>query len=181
MARSAAPADTIADFEPARQRLFITTLAETGCISDACAAAGITPKSAYRLRAHPKAAAFVEAWDRALLAATGRLASIAFDRAIKGSTREYWKDGECVAEVRTPSDRLLMFLLGKLDARRFGAFAGMTVASPDPLVAARHGLATALDRLVDIDCPVEPLDEVHYQPMPLGDVDGFARVKGSRA
>ena len=186
-------ADPITDFEPARlrprhdgwtaerQRTFIATLAETGCISDACAAAGISPKSAYRLRAHPRAGAFVEAWDRALAVATGRLASIAFDRAIKGSTREYWKDGEMVAEVRSPSDKLLMFLLTKLDARRFGAFAGVTVASPDPLVAARDGLADALGRLVDIDYPIEPLGEAHYQPVPLADLDGFARPPAKKA
>ena len=182
-------ADPITDFEPARlrprhdgwtaerQRTFIATLAETGCISDACVAAGISPKSAYRLRAHANAGAFVEAWDRALLVATGRLASIAFDRAIKGTTREMWKDGELVAEVRAPSNRMVMFLLSKLDARRFGAFAGMAVSTPDPLVAARTGLGDALDRLVDIDYPVEPLGDRHYQPVPLADPDGFARTK----
>jgi hypothetical protein len=185
--------DPITDFEPARlrprhdgwtaerQRTFIATLAETGCISDACVAAGISPKSAYRLRAHPSAGAFVEAWDRALAVATGRLASIAFDRAIKGSTRETWKDGELVGEVRAPSDKLLMFLLTKLDARRFGAFAGISVASPDPLAIARDGLAEALDRLVDIDCPIEPLGETHYRPVPLADLDGFARPPAKKA
>ena len=193
MAYGAPRIDTLTDFEPARlrprhdgwtaerQRTFIATLAETGCISDACAAAGISPKSAYRLRAHPSAGAFVEAWDRALAVATGRLASIAFDRAIKGSTREMWKDGELVGEVRAPSDKLLMFLLTKLDARRFGAFAGMSVASPDPLAIARDGLAEALDRLVDIDCPIEPLGETHYQPVPLADLDGFARPPAKKA
>jgi hypothetical protein len=193
MAYGAPRIDTLTDFEPARlrprhdgwtadrQRVFIATLAETGCISDACAAAGISPKSAYRLRAHPAAGAFVEAWDRALAVATGRLASIAFDRAIKGSTREMWKDGELVGEVRAPSDKLLMFLLTKLDARRFGAFAGMSVTSPDPLVAARDGLGALLDRLVDIDCPVEPLGAAHYQPVPLIDVDGFARPHARKA
>ena len=154
-------ADPITDFEPARlrprhdgwtaerQRTFIATLAETGCISDACVAAGISPKSAYRLRAHPKAGAFVEAWDRALLVATGRLASIAFDRAIKGTTREMWKDGELVAEVRAPSDRMVMFLLSKLDARmaqvvELRYFAGMT----EPEIAQALGIT---DRTVRRD------------------------------
>ena len=184
----AAVTDTITDFEPARrrprhdgwtaerQRMFIATLAETGCISDACVAAGISPKSAYRLRADPRAGAFVEAWDHALVIATGRLASIAFDRAINGSTREYWKNGEMVAEVRAPSDRMLMFLLMRLDARRFGVLAGVEGAGPDPQVATRAGLAAALDRLVDVDCPVESLDACHYQPAPLTDTDGLTRA-----
>src|SRR5436190_19917640 len=40
-----------------RQRAFIAVLAETGCVSEACAEIGITPRSAYRLREHPKAKA----------------------------------------------------------------------------------------------------------------------------
>nr|MBA3243033.1 hypothetical protein [Acidobacteriota bacterium] len=66
-----------ASFEPAairtrqdgwtadRQRNFIAALAETGCVSEACAEVGITARSAYRLREHPLAAAFRAAWDHA--------------------------------------------------------------------------------------------------------------------
>ena len=43
-----------------RQRTFIAALAETGCVSEACGEVGITARSAYRLRAHPGAAAFRE-------------------------------------------------------------------------------------------------------------------------
>ena len=41
-----------------RQRTFIRCLAETGCMKTACAEVGITPRSAYRLREHPRAAGF---------------------------------------------------------------------------------------------------------------------------
>jgi hypothetical protein len=136
-------------------------------------AADVTPRSAYRLRAHPDAASFVAAWDRALLVATGRLAAVAFNRAINGTVREVWKDGELVGQVRTPSDKLLMFLLARLDARRFGAFAGMAVASDDPLVAARTGTIAAIDTLGDIDCAAEPLTADQYRAPPLTDIDGL--------
>ena len=41
-----------------RQRTFLTVLAETGCISDACCLAGVSSRSAYRLRQRPDAAHF---------------------------------------------------------------------------------------------------------------------------
>ncbi|MBX9858014.1 MAG: hypothetical protein K2Y20_00300, partial [Sphingomonas sp.] len=37
-----------------RQRDFITALADSGCITLACRAVGVSPQSAYRLRRHPK-------------------------------------------------------------------------------------------------------------------------------
>src|SRR5689334_9510934 len=64
--KSAAAAATasadLTDFDPApvkprhdgwtaeRQRAFIAALAEQGCVSDACRAVGVSPRSAYRLR-----------------------------------------------------------------------------------------------------------------------------------
>ncbi|HEU4961124.1 MAG TPA: hypothetical protein VFT56_12015 [Sphingomonas sp.] len=187
MATSPSSPDLAAEFAPVRlkprhdgwtaerQRQFIETLAERGCISDACEAVGLTPKSAYRLRRHPDGAAFAEAWDRALAVATGRLVAIAFDRAIKGGTREVWKDGICVAEFRAPSDRLLMFLLSRLDARRFGSLAGLGLSAEDPLVAARAALPGLIDRLIDTACPAEPLGLSDYSPDPLHDGTAFAR------
>ena len=158
-----------------RQRIFIETLAETGCVSDACVAAGVTPRSAYSLRRHAKAKGFAEAWDRALMLATGRLVSIAFDRAVKGSIRELWKNGECVGEVRAPSDKLLMFLLSKLDARRFGSLAGLNVATEDPLALARRALPLLVDGLSDVDLDADPLAPADYHPPALTDTDGLAR------
>ena len=43
-----------------RQRTFLTVLAETGCISEACSEAGVSSRSAYRLRQLPHAKAFAE-------------------------------------------------------------------------------------------------------------------------
>lgn len=49
-----------------RQYRFLFALAETGNVSTACAEAGLSRRAAYRLRAHPKGAAFAAAWDAAL-------------------------------------------------------------------------------------------------------------------
>ncbi len=56
-----------------RQRLFLNTLANSGSIAVAAHVADITPRSAYRLRNHPKGAAFARAWDAALMRAGSRL------------------------------------------------------------------------------------------------------------
>ena len=97
-----------------RQRTFLTVLAETGAISTACAKAGVSSRSAYRLRTHPDAAAFASGWDQALKLATVRLTTLAFERATRGTVREVWRNGELVMQTRMPSDRLLMFLLQHL-------------------------------------------------------------------
>jgi hypothetical protein len=41
-----------------RQRTFLSALAETGCISEACAHAGVSSRSVYRLRQRADAAHF---------------------------------------------------------------------------------------------------------------------------
>lgn len=131
---SASPAeDLIAGYAPVatvprsdgwaieRQKIFLTALTETGCVSDAATAADISPRSAYRLRARPEAAAFADAWDAALHIASHRLVSLAWERAVYGATEEVWSEGRRVAERRKPSDRLLIFLLRNLDPLKFGA------------------------------------------------------------
>lgn len=123
----AAAAETPAeDFEPAqlrprhdgwtaeRQRTFLTVLAETGSISMACSRAGVSSRSAYRLRAHPNGAAFALAWDAALKLATARLTALAYEWATRGTVKETWVEGELKSTTRAPSDKLLMFLLQHL-------------------------------------------------------------------
>lgn len=145
-----------------RQRAFIAALAETGCVSEACAEVGITPRSAYRLREHPGARAFAEAWDHALSFASSRLASIAFERAIHGSVERIYRNGELVEERRRPSDKLLMWLLGHIDPVGFGWLSRMPGGAPDvsfyKLQHARKQMPKQLRKLSDIDadeCPAE--------------------------
>jgi hypothetical protein len=126
-----------------RQRIFIAALADSGSVSDAARAAGVSARSAYRLRRRPGAEAFDRAWDQALVFASQRLTAIAFDRAINGSRREVWRDGVLVAEMRAPSDRLLMFLLTKWDDKRYGKLGDLYhIPTTDP----RHSPETSCPR-----------------------------------
>ena len=155
----------------ARQRAFIAALAESGCVSEACAEVGITARSAYRLRERPEAAAFRAAWDHAQSLATVRLTALAFERAIHGSAECFYKDGELVAERRKPSDRLLMWLLAHHDPVTYGWLGKPQKEAPDPsfypLQSARRELPALLDGLADVppaDCPAERLSAADYDP-----------------
>ena len=150
-----------------RQRTFLTVLAETGCISHAAGAAGVSARSAYRLRQRPDAVVFAEAWDAALRLATLRLTTVAFERAIRGTVREIWRDGERVAEMRTPSDRLLVFLLQHLLPK---GNAPSRLDSFDTSIAEiRGGFPERLARLVDNEVEMVPLESRDFFGQAPGD------------
>lgn len=146
-----------------RQRTFLTVLAETGSISHACTEAGISPRSAYRLRARPEAAAFADAWEQALKLASIRLVTIAFERATRGTVKEFWKNGELVGETRSPSDKVLMFILRHLLPN--GAPGSLALLNGTMTDAARTAFPAALDRLEDSDVPLVPLEQRDYFPV----------------
>jgi len=138
----------LAGWSAERQRLFLVNLAETGSVHLASAAARLTARSAYRLRA--RSPAFAAAWDTADQLAVGRLSAIAFDRAINGRTEQVWHEGRLVAEKRLPSDKLLMWLLARLDPRRFAApWELRKDGAADPQGLAREGFPALLDALSD--------------------------------
>ena len=125
----------------ARQREFLATLSETGCVSQACVAVNKSAQSAYRLRRRPDAAAFDQAWDQALVFASQRLTAIAFERAINGVVEETVSNGEIVTLRRYPHG-LLTFLLKSFDPTRYGKLSGITPFEVlDPREQARGALA----------------------------------------
>lgn len=131
-----------------RQRVFLTALAETGSVHLASASARLTAQSAYGLRA--RSPAFAAAWDTAEQLAVGRLAALAFDRAINGRVEQLWREGELVMEKRLPSDRLLMWLLARLDPRRFAASWERRGETTDPQDAAHLAFPDRLAALTDV-------------------------------
>ena len=138
----------LAGWSADRQRVFLANLAETGSVHLAASSARLTARSAYRLRA--RSPAFAAAWDTADQLAVGRLSAIAFDRAINGRTEQVWHEGQLVAEKRLPSDRLLMWLLARLDPRRFAApWELRKDGAADPQAAARESFPALLDALAD--------------------------------
>ncbi len=152
-----------------RQRAFIAALAETGCVSEACAEVGITPRSAYRLREHPAAAAFRFAWEHAQSLATGRLAALAWERAVHGTPDRIYKDGVLVLERRKPNDKLLMWLLTHHDPVTYGWASRPPGSAPDMtffrVQHARAELANHVANLADVapaECRAEAVPPDGY-------------------
>ncbi len=152
-----------------RQRVFLTVLAETGSVSEACVQAGVSSRSAYRLRARPDAPQFAAGWDHALKLATVRLTALAFERATRGTVREMWRDGKLHYSTREPSDRLLTFLLQHLlpagrPGERWTGCEAMTNA-------ARASFPAALGALVDHPVEMVPIAYREYYGELPGDQD----------
>jgi hypothetical protein len=81
----------LAGWSADRQRLFLSTLAETGSVHLASSGARLSARGAYRLRT--RSPAFARAWDTALQLAVGRLSAIVFDRAINGRVEQIYQAG----------------------------------------------------------------------------------------
>jgi len=137
----------LAGWSAERQRLFLCTLAETGSVHLAASAARLTARSAYRLRA--RSPAFARGWDTAQQLSVGRLSAIAFDRAINGRIEQVYHQGELVGERRVPNDRLLTWLLARLDPKRF-ALPWEQRGDADPQAEAVAALSGLLDDLTDV-------------------------------
>jgi hypothetical protein len=71
--RDAVPAAP-ARWTPARQRIFLSALLETGCVGRAARAAGMSRSSAHRLRVRLAGTPFDRTWDRALAEHARRMA-----------------------------------------------------------------------------------------------------------
>ena len=136
-----------------RQRVFILSLAETGSVHQAAKEALMSAaRGAYALRVRSQP--FREAWDAAQQLAVGRLSALAFDRAINGRPEQVYQDGELVGERRVPNDKLLMWLLARLDPRRFAMPWEQREGTGDPQAEASAAFPGRIDAIED----VEPFD-----------------------
>jgi hypothetical protein len=136
------PSRKTGGWSAARQRGFIEALAETGSVHVSARSAGLSARSAYALRV--RSAAFAAAWDGAQMLAVGRLSALAFDRAIHGRVEQLYHQGELIGERRIPSEKLLMWLLARLDPGRFAAPWERRIGDDSNPQGAMHGAFPAL-------------------------------------
>ncbi|UVO55441.1 hypothetical protein [Sphingomonas sp. SUN039] len=134
-----------------KQRRFIEVLADTGLVGTAAKAVGLTRESAYRLRRAAGAEAFADAWDAARHHAGGLIEDIAFERAIEGVAVPVLNEhGEAIASRTRYDNRLLVFLLRRLRADRYGGDPrggpppGAADRAPPPLALSLRALEPAL-------------------------------------
>jgi hypothetical protein len=124
----------------AARAAFIASLAECGEVRAALATVGLSPKSAYRLRATDPD--FARAWDTALLHSRQTIVAELTSRALHGWQEEVWFRGELVGTRTRHDSRLLLALVARLDAAAGQADeARIRRAAPqfaDVLAALRH-------------------------------------------
>ncbi|MCY7281020.1 MAG: hypothetical protein LH610_09040 [Sphingomonas bacterium] len=98
-----------------KMALFCGNLAETGIVTFACRASGMSAQSAYGLR--HRNPLFAKAWEAALSMARERLADELLARSLKGGAEQLLKDGCIVAERHTFDNKLAFAMLRRLDHR----------------------------------------------------------------
>ena len=116
-ATAPSPVDSVVTFAPAalrprfdgwtapKQTAFIGLLADGATVREAAQAVGMTEISAYRLRRHPNAEAFRQAWVEAREQAVNVLGEALFDRAIAGVVVPVFNQaGEKIGERRRYND-----------------------------------------------------------------------------
>ncbi|WP_245841829.1 LysR family transcriptional regulator [Sphingomonas lenta] len=89
-----APSAVRAQWTPAKQRIFLAALLETGSVSRAARAAGMSRSSAHRLRTRLAGTTFDRLWDQALAVHAQRMADPFAAQA---------EDGASPARPRGPS------------------------------------------------------------------------------
>ena len=145
-----------------KQLTFIQMLAETGCVTEAARAVGMSVGSAYALRRRPEAQSFREAWDVALDYGVGRLADAALGRAINGVAQPVFYKGEQVGERRKYDEKLTQFLLRYRRPDRYGAWLDGQQASlvhPDASALMLHRALANIAEDAQADAAGEPRPE----------------------
>ncbi len=94
---------------PAKINTFLHHLGRTGSITFAAARAGLPRRALYKRRAAD--AAFAARWDEALQLGIDRLQDDAMRRALHGTERAVFRNGQRVGSVQQYDNRLLQFLL----------------------------------------------------------------------
>ncbi len=107
---------------PERQARFLGWLAQTGCVAQAAARAGMARETAYRLRRHAGAASFAHAWDAIMLIRAGTEAPSRkvtpderWERAMAGPFLFSMRRGRFMGAWRRPSTSALLSLLASCD------------------------------------------------------------------
>ncbi|HYN45247.1 MAG TPA: hypothetical protein VES64_00995 [Allosphingosinicella sp.] len=114
-------------FTPRKQKKFFKALKKTGCIADACRAAGISRNTVRRHRG--KWPAFDDKVESALAIASVELDMIAWQRATVGAEERVWRDGKLVMTRLKPSDAMLRLLMQGANPKKYGRIGQMPRAA----------------------------------------------------
>lgn len=99
----------------ARTRVFLATLGQTGCVTDAARIAGVSTTSVNRSRA--LFAPFDKACGEAIARALRGLEAVAYERAVEGREMVVIREGREVERRIMPSDAMLGLLIRRGDLK----------------------------------------------------------------
>ena len=154
---------------PECERTFLLTLAETGVVSDAARACGMSRESAYARRNSAAGHAFALGWDAAILLSRAATADDVASRSRHGVIDRIYRNGELVMERHRFDNRLTMAHLTRLDR-----LAAEVEHRPEV-----HAVAAEYDRFLDLlpggNAGAERFLAVRF---PLNPHDGGPRAVG---
>lgn len=110
-------------------RTFVEHLADGGTVTKSAAAAGICRQTAYNWRDTDKE--FSEAWDDAIEAGTQEMEAEAIRRAVKGTQKPVFHQGQVCGHVNEYSDTLLIFMLKARRPKVYRERVSTEVTGPD--------------------------------------------------
>jgi hypothetical protein len=125
---------------PEKERRFLVVFAETGCVTDAGRACGMSRNAAYARRNSAAGHAFALGWDAAILLSRAAVADDVMSRSRHGVIDRIYKDGVLVAERHRYDNRLTMAALTRLDRLAAGLEGRPEV----------HAVAAEYDRYLDL-------------------------------
>ena len=168
-------------WDGAGMAIFIGTLAETGVVTLACRACGMSAKSAYALRHRDPL--FAKVWEAALSMARALLADELLARSLKGSAEQLLRDGAIVGERHHFDNKLAFSILRRLDRRAelgatFRTPTNAEIPLPAPAVSGEwQALLDAIgeDRADDVARLVMPpaaKGNTEGNDPPIGDAEG---------
>ena len=100
---------------PRKQREYVEALADCGIAREAAARIGVSEQSVNRARRRADARSFDLACEAAIRIGARRIRSIAFQRAIEGTVKRHYYHGELKSEELVHDNRLLIYLLGRIE------------------------------------------------------------------
>ena len=102
---------------PQKQREYVEALADCGVARVAAARIGVSVQAVNRARRRADARGFNLACEAALRFCAGELRSVAWERAIEGTVKRHYYHGELKSEEVVFDNRLLIYLLGKVESQ----------------------------------------------------------------
>lgn len=129
-------------FTPARQKQFLTTLAETGCVRDACRVAEVSSTTAYRTKRR-LGGDFARQWEVALSMARSSLEILAWERGVTGIEEPVFHYGKFSHMRVKRSDTIFRLILQASNPRKYALSAARR--APDPFEEAMQDDSPPID------------------------------------